>query len=79
MWLSDFEEAIQNVKAVLGDCCFMRIAWSFDGSALIFYPNSALEEDNIRFVYYRKSHKLLKQYADTWRHPDDYEVIYEGD
>lgn len=25
MWLSDFEEAIKNVKAIIGDCCFMRM------------------------------------------------------
>lgn len=79
MWLSDFEEAIKNVKAIVGDCCFMRMDWAFDGSAVIFYPNTGLEADDVHYIYFRKSHRLVKRYADTWKNPEHKEVIYAGD
>ena len=78
MWLSDFEEAIKKVKAILGDCCFMQAQWAWDGSKLIFYMNTFIEPNDGYLVYFRKTHRLEKWYGNTWKNPEHKEVIYEG-
>ena len=76
MWLSDFEEAIAAMKEHCGWSCFSEIQASAFGDRFIFQPN---DTKDFYFVYFRDSKKIIKQYFDTWRDPDHYEVIYEGE
>lgn len=76
MWLSDYKEAIEAMEAVFGDCCFEQIKCSFDGERIIFCTDNL---DNLeRYIYYRKTGKIIKAFNDTWRNPDHIEVIKEG-
>lgn len=75
MWLSDFEEAIAAMKEHCEWYCFSEIQVNLFGD-IVFKPD---EYDTFYFVYIRHSKSIYKYYSDTWRHPDHYEVIYEGD
>ena len=76
MWLSDFEEAITAMKEHCNYSCFGAIQATIFGDCILFIP---AEITDFRFVYFRDSKKIIKQYSDTWRNPEHYEIIYEGD
>ena len=76
MWLSDFEEAIAAMKEHCNYSCFDRIETNIFGGSFLFCPCNT---SNFYFIYHRKNGKIVKRYSDTWRNPDHYEVIYEGD
>ena len=76
MWLNDFEEAITAIKEHCKWSCFDSVAASAFGDSFIFQPRGPKD---FYFVYFRDNKKIVKQYFDTWRKPDHYEVIYEGD
>lgn len=76
MWLSDFEEAVAAMKKHCGWSCFSAIHGSAFGDRVIFLPH---DMNDFYFIYYTKNKSIIKQYRDTWRYPDHYEVIYEGD
>jgi len=76
MWLSDFEEAIAAMKEHCNYSCFDSIVVSTFGDSFIFQPRGPKD---FYFVYFRDSKKIVKQYFNTWRKPDHYEVIYKGD
>lgn len=76
MWLSDFEEAIAAIKEHYTWSCFSLIQCGVFGDRFIFQPN---EMNNFYFVYFRKTGSIIKQFSDTWKHPEHYEVIYKGD
>ena len=76
MWLSDFEEAIAAMKEHCIYSHFSVIQAGAYGDRFIFQLHNLKD---FYFVYYRDSKKIVKQYSDTWRHPEHYEVIYEGD
>jgi len=79
MWLSDFEEAIAAMKEHCKWSCFAVIQASMYGDRFIFQPEDADSIKDFVFIYFRNSKKIVKQYSDTWRNPEHYEVIYEGD
>lgn len=76
MWLQDFEEAIAAMKEHCNYSCFSEIQAGMFGDRFIFQPD---DMKDFYFVYFRKSKKIVKQYSDTWRNPEHYKVIYEGD
>lgn len=76
MWLSDFEEAIAVMKEHCKWSCFSEIQAGAFGDRFIFQP---YDMKDFYFVYFRNSKKIVKQYSDTWRNPEHYEVIYGGD
>lgn len=76
MWLSDFEEAIAAMKEHCKWSCFSVIQAGMYGDRIIFQPHDLKD---FYFVYMRQSKKILKCYSDTWRNPEHYDVIYEGD
>ena len=76
MWLSDFEEAIAAMKEHCKWSCFSEIQAGAFGDRFIFQPHDMRD---FYFVYYKNSKKIVKQYSDTWRNPEHYEVIYAGD
>lgn len=76
MWLSDFEEAIAAIKEHCKWSCFSEIQAGVFGDRFIFQPD---DMKDFYFVYFRNSKRIVKQYSDTWRYPEHFEVIYEGD
>lgn len=75
MWLSDYQIAIEAMRDVFQDACFELIGCSFDGSIFTFYPSRSSYE---YYAYYRNSGRIELRNKDSWKHPDNIQVIREG-
>ena len=74
MTASEYKEAIETVLRVYGDTCWSSITHSWDGKRILF---TTMNNEGWYLVYFVKTHKIVKQYKDTWR-TGKREVIYNG-